>query len=59
MSFCMKINCNTNFDDPGVIEVKMPVFFEGEFLHFYLCRPCFLLADNMHAGEFRKWVHSE
>ena len=59
MNFCMKINCNTNLESPGVIKVKVPIYSDGVFRDFYLCRTCFLTSDLMRADEFRKWVHSE
>ena len=59
MTNCMKNGCNTDLDGPGVIKVKFPVFFKGQFLDYLLCRTCFLKADSLNGKEFTKWVHKE
>jgi len=51
--------CGADLEESGVIKIKVPVFFKGEFIDFYLCRDHFLESDNMSAGEFRKWIHKK
>ena len=58
MKVCAK--CGIELDpDKGVILVVYPVFFKGEFLPFYLCRPHFIDADHMTSKQIQKWVHKK
>ena len=50
--------CKKQLDSSkGDIITIMPVFFNDEFLEFYLCRPHALAADKMNGEQFRKWIH--
>lgn len=52
--------CKRKLDtEKGDIMTVYPVFFNGEFLPFVLCRPHAIESDSMTDSEFRKWVHKK
>ena len=57
MSKCEK--CDYDLKQPGVIEIRYPVYFDGEFHDFYFCRGCFTVVDSKRADEIREWIKKE